>query len=86
MAQREKQTDKQTSGHGDSMTESAKLADSVKIVFLIIIKISLSITVRLVNLQNLRKLLREYFYHPLHKTVGIRGAIHIREKLIFCKH
>ena len=30
MAQTDKQTDRQTSGHGDSMTESAQWADSVK--------------------------------------------------------
>ena len=32
MAQTDKQTDRQTEGHGDSMTESAKWADSVKII------------------------------------------------------
>ena len=30
MAQTDKQTDKQTNGHGDSMTESAQWAGSVK--------------------------------------------------------
>ena len=54
MAQTDKQTDRQTDGHGNSMTESAQWADSVKIhLGNISVTLILSMTYSLANIQTL---------------------------------